>query len=272
MAKAREEARPVEGLRQQVTALEAAMALVMGDPLKKPVHRLRTTTRRIEAQLELLGMLRGEDAGIRAALRESAKVRKLLGEVRQAAGKVRDLDVQTEMVKKAVAGESLKGLLDEAAGLEEFLDGRRRKAADALVKKLEGHALELGPKLEVMMKLLEPAQEMEVADTRLVELTRGWYERGVKAAGKEDSEERLHGIRKRAKLARYIAEGGGEVAAKTGAEFEELQEIGGKWHDALTLRQLAKKRLGKKAGLTEMFAVREGRALAAYKRKLAARG
>lgn len=256
---------PVQGLREQVTALEAAMALVLGDPLKKPVHKVRTATRRVEAQLELLGMLKGEDWAVRTALRQSGKVRKLLGEVRQAAGKVRDLDVQSEMVKKAVVGGKVRELHEEADELVKYLEGRRDKAAAALVEELKGHALKLGPKLEKLMELLKPAEGLLVADARLAELTRGWYEAGLED---EASDELLHAIRKRAKLARYIAEGGGEVAARLAATFEELQASGGGWHDALTLRMLAKKRLGKKSALVGMFREREGQALAIYRLRL----
>lgn len=265
LVKSKGAALPVQGLRAQITTLEAAIAVVLGDPLKKSVHMVRTSTRRVEAQLELLGMLKGEDAAVRSTLRQSAKVRKLLGEVRQAAGRVRDLDVQIAIVKKAGAGEKASELQDETAELVKYLKGRREKAADALVKELEGRALKLGPKLEELMKALEPAEGLRVADGRLVELTRGWYAAGVEG---KDSDERLHGIRKRAKLARYIAEGGGEAAAALAATFEELQASGGKWHDALTLRMLAKKRLGKKAALVKMLLEREGQALTAYKLRL----
>lgn len=259
---------PVQSLREQVTGLEAAIALVLGDALKKPVHKVRTATRRVEAQLALLGMLKGDDAAVRTAVRQSVKVRKLLGEVRQAAGKVRDLDVQMEMVKKAGVGKKSPELRQETAELVKYLEGRREKAAKELGKDLAGHALKLGPKLEELMQALEPAEGLRVADGRLVELTRGWYETGVKAAGKEDSDELLHGIRKRAKLARYIAEGGGVEATALAAQFEEVQEWGGRWHDAMTLRMLAKKRLGKKSELVGLFGEREGQALAAYKQTL----
>lgn len=270
--KDRTHAEPVRELRKQVTELEAALALVTAGARKKPVHTVRTATRRIEAQLELLGMLAGENSAVKSGLGESAKVRKLLGAVRKAAGKVRDLDVQEEMVRRAVAKDAAGGLKDEAVELGEHLKSRRTRAVKVLLTTLKGHVRRLAPRLEEMMQLLEPAADLTVADASLVELTKSWYEAGVKAAGEGDTAERLHRIRKRAKLARYIAEGDGDSAAAVAAKLEDLQQSGGRWHDAMTLRSLAKRRLGKKAALVELFHEREKHALAEYEQKMLQRG
>jgi len=268
-------ASPVQRLREQVTALEAAIALAISDPTKKPVHTARTCTRRIEALLELLRwMQRDAEAGytLGLALRRTGKVRRLLREVRKSAGRVRDLDVQTEMLDATSAGEKRKRLLKEGEELRRFLKERRGVEAEALVKELEGHAAKLGPKLEAMLKRLEPVAKLTLTDDRLVELTRAWYEAAMVSSAGVEMQERLHGMRKRAKLARYIAEGGGRDAVKQAAGFECLQESGGRWHDALTVAATAKKRLGKKAVLVGVFREREEDALGEFRGRLAEGG
>ncbi len=86
---------PIRTLREHVTALEGAIMLVLVDSKKDSVHRLRTSTRRIEAQLELLSLLPDLPDYRRAA----KKVRRPLKELRRAAGLVRDLDVQRGLVR-----------------------------------------------------------------------------------------------------------------------------------------------------------------------------
>ena len=58
---------------QAVASLEASVLLCLAKPGKVAVHRLRTSTRRVEAQLELLSMLPGPSAS-RAADPQCASV------------------------------------------------------------------------------------------------------------------------------------------------------------------------------------------------------
>src|ERR1700743_3409491 len=54
---------PVETLREHATALEAAMTVVLPDPRKPAVHKVRAMVRRLEAQVELLAQLAALPAG-----------------------------------------------------------------------------------------------------------------------------------------------------------------------------------------------------------------
>lgn len=265
-------AAPVQRLREQVKALQAAIALAITAPTRKPVHTVRTCTRRIEALLELLHWIEGDaEAGetLRVALRRTAKVRRLLRKVRKAAGRVRDLDMQTEMLNTTSAGAKRKGLLKEGEKLGSFLKERRRREAEALVKELEGHAAKLGSKLDATLKRLEPVAMLTLTDEHLVEIARGWYEAAMPGGTGVETQDRLHLMRKRAKLARYIAEGGGRKSLKLAEEFQRLQESGGRWHDSLTVAATAKKRLGKEAVLVSVFRSQEEDALAAFRSRLA---
>ena len=80
---------PVRILRDHVTALEAALSVCLADPNLRAVHRLRTGTRRLEAQLLLLDLIPSVPEH-RAA---STALRRELRRLRRAAGEVRDLDV-----------------------------------------------------------------------------------------------------------------------------------------------------------------------------------
>src|SRR5215468_252577 len=89
-------AHPIDTLRQYITELEAAILLCLDDPAKKPVHRLRTMTRRIEAQIALFEMLHVP----KVYSKEARDARRLLKKIRRAAGEVRDLDVQRDNIEE----------------------------------------------------------------------------------------------------------------------------------------------------------------------------
>ncbi len=243
---------PVQVLREHCTELEAAIELTLVKPRRKPVHDLRTSTRRIEAQLELLDLLKGDEPKLAGLDGRAAKVRKLLGAVRKAAGKVRDLDVQRDLVRDALDADSPRQMKADVKHLRTTLKAERVGEAAELLRELGGHARKLGPKLEKLLKRLEPAMGLGVPASRLQKLVRGWYEQQI--AGLGDSHDDLHGIRKAAKLARYMAESGSIAAAQ---EFENVQQMGGAWHDSLTLREVAHDELGKRSKLVEKFAHQE---------------
>jgi CHAD domain-containing protein len=258
---------PVQSLREQCTALEAAIGLVLAKPRKEPVHRVRTSTRRIEALLELLSTLKSEVRELAGLSKSVSKVKKLLAAVRKAAGRVRDFDVQRAMIKNSVGGAGAGGRArGEAKHLRAHLKHLRAEEAEALIAELEGHARKLGPKLEKLLASLEPAQDMAIAPAHLTFLIRTWYAARTLDAGTSD--EALHEIRKSAKLARYMAESAGAVALA--AEFEETQQLGGTWHDTLILSQLASDHLGKKSKVYRIVREQEKDALDEFQQHLEA--
>ncbi len=254
------EARPIQTLREHVTALEAAITLSLADPDKEPVHRLRTSTRRIEAQLELLSLLPSlPDHG-----KAEKKVRKLLKRLRRAAGAVRDLDVQRSLIRDHTRAAASKDLHRDAHRLRQKLKDERASEAKQLVKLLEEEQAKLAPALEKLLEDLEPAAGLKIPAQRLIDLTQQWYEHNIPSFPPSHLEQ-LHTIRKSAKLARYITEDGAE---QTAHRFESLQEAGGTWHDLLTLRDIAREHLGRKSALTKLFEQQHAEALDAYRKKL----
>lgn len=255
---------PVQVLREHCTALEAAIELTLIKPRRKPVHDLRTNSRRIEAQLELLQLLEAEEPTLAGLSERARKLRKLLAAVRKAAGKVRDLDVQRDLIRDALDADATKPQLADAKHLRRKLKADRLDEAAELLQELEGHARRLGPKLEKLLKRLQPAFGLSLSASKLDKLVRGWYDKQI--AGSGDSHNDLHGIRKAAKLARYMAESGSMEA--TAEEFENVQQTGGAWHDSLNLRDVAHDELGKRSKLVAVFAHQEQATLEHFRETL----
>jgi len=248
-------AHPVRTLRDLVTSLEAAITLTLADPKPHSVHRLRTTTRRIEAQLELLALL----PDLPPHGKPAKKARKLLRKLRRAAGDVRDLDVQRDLTPSKS---------HEAAQLQNLFEHRRDRAAKKLIAALNKHQGKLTRRLEALLKALAPVESLAVPSAHLVQLVLDWYTHTAPPAAKQDHDQ-LHGIRKAAKLARYMSESGTSASTRSLARtFESLQQSGGNWHDWLTLSTIADHELGTSSPLTRSFTRRCERSLAKYQSHL----
>ena len=259
---------PVESLRGHVSALEAAVAQVLAKPRKEAVHRLRIASRRIEALLEVLAALGRQEPDFAAVEKPMKRVKDSLAAVRQAAGSVRDLDVQRRLAKEVAETGATKKIRSEAKSLSDDLRQDREVEAKELVKMLEAHALELEPGLEELMKALEPGAKVGLSQIDLEVLVQDWYKRKRgKAELKRRPDDQMHGTRKAAKLARYMAENG--LDARVVKMFETVQETGGRWHDSLTLRNTARKRVGKRSGLAALMDKREADARTTFARLMA---
>lgn len=269
MATTSTRAHPIRSLREQVTALEAAITLCLAEPKTKPVHRVRTMTRRIEGQLAMLEVL----PKIPKHRKQAAAARKLLKKLRRAAGDVRDIDVQLDLIDQVTAKDASADLKKDAAKLREQLERDRDDHAGKLVKVLKKRQSEVTLALEDLLEALEPVETLSLTATALTKLTETWYRKNVppKAGKTKDNPEYLHTIRKTAKLARYIAENAPENAKtprKLAEEFESLQQSGGEWHDWMVLAEIARRNVGRTSALTKMLAGRNDTALQAYRRHL----
>ena len=276
---------PVRVLGQTATALEAAVLECLEKPRKDAVHRVRTTTRRIEAQLELLELIgrerrahrngNGSHARVFPAHREQAeKFRRLLKKLRRAAGEVRDLDVQQNLIDGEAANGAAQPVRKESKDLGRTLKRRRDKRADRLMKLLGRVQTKLPRRVKDLEDALEPAGETVIAEDQLMELVQRWYRHSAAAhthgveQGDPDS---LHAVRKLAKLARYLAETAPENARrahKLAERFEALQEAGGQWHDWLILAEIAGQELGGSAELAHRFSQHAEQSLSEFQKRL----
>ncbi len=246
-------AHPVRTLRELVASLEAAIALALAGPIPQAVHKIRTTSRRIEAQLALLALL----PDLPDHAKPAKKALKLLRKLRRAAGRVRDLDVQRDLV----ASKS-----DEADQLQTLFKRQRKRAAKELTAALDKRQATLTRALEALLNALAPAESLPLPAASLARLLLDWYARSAPATATQNHRQ-LHDTRKAAKLARYLAESASSTRtlART---FESLQQSGGNWHDWLTLSSIAQHQLGDSSPLAQDFARRCKKSLAKYQSHL----
>lgn len=265
-------AQPLQVLRDQATTLEASILECLAKPAKRAVHKLRTSTRRIEAQLELLAML----PGLPPHRKPRQKIQRLLKMLRRAAGAVRDQDVQIDLIagiESPKNGRKNDGVRKEARELRRYLKSDRDKHAQELVELLKQEKEDLPIVFRDLNTALKPVRSLSISESELTSLVLTWYKRRSPAAPPAtDDVELLHNMRKQAKLARYLAESAPEDASKAhrlAAKFEALQEAGGEWHDWLLLCQIAHKQLGESAELSQRFASRAKKALRLFERRIA---
>lgn len=268
---------PVRILHDQLTALEAALSVCLADPVRHAVHRVRTLTRRVEAQLVLLDHL----AEVPEHRKQADRLRRELKRMRRAAGDVRDLDVHCKRLEELTASTehrqtaASQALFQGATKLLKDLEAERANEAKHLRKLLEKHQVKLAAAAEKLLKTLEPTEKLTLTGAALVDQAKalprrdGLLENNDPASLKQDE---LHSLRKSAKAARYMAETAPKSAtARSAAQhFQVLQQAGGLWHDALELSQAARRYLGKGHELTVTFVAERDRLLERYRQALEA--
>ena len=233
---------PVLVFLRQLLTLKSAFAVCRDKPKAKPVHHLRSATRRMEAMLVLLIM----SSGIADLKRKSKSLRRSLRKVRRAAGEVRDLDVHRELLdgyKKA----------DGTADLDKELAGERDKTARKLQGKLERQQKKMERGLDELEMALKPALDLDLSGDALADMARTWFAEAVCGLDLQQEDD-LHSVRKACKTARYLAEAGEDVsttADSVAKHFEASQEALGEWHDHLLLLGEAKATLPKGSELVE---------------------
>jgi CHAD domain-containing protein len=255
-------ARPIQTLREQITNLEAAITVCLADPIQKSVHKLRTSIRRIEAQLTLLSLL----PGLPPHQKPEKKARRFLKRLRRAAGTIRDFDVQIHLIEEKTSA-STKKASDE---LTKVLKHQRIQGEADLLHILNKHQAKLTRSLESLLEVLDPAKSQTLLATKLSHLAQDWFARNLPSETMPEDPDQLHAIRKTAKLARYIAETAPKSAStprKLAATFESLQQSGGEWHDWLILSAIAHDKLGD-SPLTQAFRSNCKTALVNYRRHI----
>jgi CHAD domain-containing protein len=225
---------PVTVFLRQGLMLRAAIAACLKKASPKRVHHLRSTTRRIEATLELLVL----SAGISRIARQSKPLQRSLHKMRRAAGTVRDADVQYDLL-------DAYNRTPDSKRLREDLTTVRKKAERKLIKLLEQEQKKIELRLNNLEVILSPALDLNLSGAKLITVTQSWFAENIRGLDPHHDQD-LHALRKASKTARYLAETGvddSKAAANLAARYEAAQKSLGEWHDHFLLLHEAHTRL-----------------------------
>lgn len=219
--------------------LLTAVAKVLGDAKPRGVHRLRTTIRRIES------LVRYADPDLG---KKEERALETMADLRKRAGKVRDLDVQTDILGTLGNGSATK----EREVLAELLQKKRQQQAKRLestLKKL--HGAKFLSRLDQIAELAGVLQDgknsalapLKQAKAQLVEMANDF------GSSETIKPSRLHEARVALKRIRYTAEQAEDSAEqkKFMRELKSVQDAIGDWHDWLELTERAEKRFSDRA-------------------------
>jgi CHAD domain-containing protein len=215
------------------------LRLDASDPAPDHVHQARVAIRRLRSDLKLLA--RELDPAW------TGRIRRQLGWLGGALGRVRDADVLGETLLAA-------GSVAESGGTLELrisLDEERRSAARDLVETLDDNryltlldeldtatrSIPLSSASRKRRKKRGPAGAAEKVLPGLVRRRWRALRRTVRSAGRHPTDDQLHKVRIRAKQLRYAAETATPVIGGAGrrlaAAAEELQTVLGEHHDSV---------------------------------------
>ena len=261
-------ASPVRTLREHVSRLEAAVSVSLARAKPKAVHTLRSETRRVEAQLELLAMLRD----LPAHRSEAERVQKRLKKLRGVAGKVRDCDVQSKLLRNGdaqlkSAPEASKEIPRNERRLRKVIERDRDRYEKRLRSTVKRQQTRLAGDLEALLDAFKPSAEFEASTAALLKQVGDRFGRLLHA--NITGEDHLHELRKTAKRARYQCESlPGPEAAAMARQFEALQDAGGEWHDLLELAVRAHQEFGAEHPLSRVLEHRRDQYLDRYTKML----
>jgi CHAD domain-containing protein len=214
--------------------LKAAIAACLKKTSPARVHHLRSTTRRIEATLQLLVL----SAGISRIDKQSKPLQRSLRKLRRAAGAVRDADVHCDLL-------AAYNRTPDAKLLREDLTALRKKAERKLIKCLEHGQKRIEVRLHNLEAGLSPALDLNLSGAKLITVTQTWFAENIRGLDTQH-DQGLHALRKVSKTARYLAETGidaSKAAATRAARYEAAQKSLGEWHDHFLLLHEAHTRL-----------------------------
>lgn len=228
-------AEELERARKAVRELNKTLKSLPKDPPAGEVHKLRTTTRRVEAIVSVLAQVEGK---------ESRRLLKSIEPIRKAAGEVREMDVMIGNARKLARraeGDSLTRLMEQlqiareqnARELRRAL-GRRRSTARENLKEYSGliraaaaHAQQIASKNGLPT---DSQDGIHSAAAIVVRELGEWPQLNA---------ENIHAFRLKVKQLRYILQLSSD--ANTGLEeaLGNVQRCIGDWHDWHQLHEIA---------------------------------
>jgi CHAD domain-containing protein len=219
--------------------LSTVVSKVLDDSKPKSVHRLRTTIRRIESLVSY--------GNPEISKKEERSLEKM-AELRKLAGKVRDLDVQADLLGALGNGSAAK----DRKTLTELLGKKREKQSKRLessIKKL--HDAKFFNRLDQIAEQAgaagdgknRPLAPLEEAKAQLAQMAIDFK------SDQTMTTSRLHEARVTLKRIRYMAELAKNSAAQKDfmRKLKSVQDAIGDWHDWQELTDRAEKRFSDRA-------------------------
>lgn len=201
-------------------------------PDAKSVHQLRTTVRRIET---LAASLDQQDA------KAFVKFQKVLAEIFEKAGRVRDLDVQLDALQTI----SLPSVEDDKKILQNYLHRQRGKRQRKLAETVEAELERRLPKRQRRAKAgLLAAMKQDGESRRTIDLRKEVLPFLDKLRIRDFDTQTLHELRLEVKHVRYAAEAAGARGEEVVAVLKPVQDAIGVWHDWINLIETADRVLG----------------------------
>jgi CHAD domain-containing protein len=227
-------AEELERARKALRELSKTLKSLPIDPPPNEVHKLRTTTRRVEAIISVLAQLEGK---------ESRRLLKSIEPVRKATGGVREMDVMISNARK-LARQS-NG--DSAARLVEQLQIARRHSAVELRRAIGKRRGTARKNLKDYIRLVRA----ESARAKRTTSANGSAENdGIHTAAinvlRELGEwpplnaENIHEFRLKVKALRYILQLSADANPALGDALGNVQRRIGDWHDWHQLQEIAR--------------------------------
>lgn len=235
-------AEELERARKALRELSKTLKSLPMDPPPSEVHKLRTTTRRVEAIVSVLAQLEGK---------ESRRLLKSIEPVRKAAGGVREMDVMISNARKLArraTGDSLARLpSDSVARLIDQLQIARQHSAVELRRAIGRRRDSARKNLKEYIRLVRA----ESARARRLTSANGSIENdGIHTAAsnvlRELGEwpplnaENIHEFRLKVKALRYILQLSADANPRLADALGNVQRRIGDWHDWHQLQKIAR--------------------------------
>ena len=213
--------------RRNFEKLEKHLSKLSATSSAESVHRFRTYSRRVEVLLH-------EFAG--KSSRNERKLQKLLAKLRKKAGRVRDLDIQSALLRSLRSPQAP----GQKSHLQRALIGERVKLEKKLCKAFDQETV-----AEIRKRLRRVERHIEIArNSNPVQAAKGL----LNDVGHDQgpiTEPVLHRYRIAVKRARYVTELGGNSGGDyIGEQLRRIQDTIGDWHDWLLLTERAEKMFG----------------------------
>jgi CHAD domain-containing protein len=219
-----------------LTTLENLPKKIARNAGPEPVHKLRTTIRRLESMLDTAGI---------AQTGKAAKLLKQAARLRKRAGKVRDIDVQIQALKDVKVEAAARDRKRVMRALEKTRAKQESKLRAELESASDHHFRKHLNKTREEVEAASTARQTRPASDPVGQALDAFSELARQRGSL--TETTLHDFRLRCKRLRYTAEMAGKTPAASAAieQFIRIQDAAGEWHDWLTLTATAEDKLGR---------------------------